>query len=354
MQQRVIDAGLAVPRQTLLVVAPQGLDGAAVLLVARRVLVEALQPPRDALEVARQVLQPLPRRAGKEPLEYQPLQLPLHIRLERLRQRPGQRGLDGLPLGDASAGDPTDRLNHGRQAGAAALLLLVERLLRPRRLVIAQQRAVGDGGEPVVAERVGVAEHARLQGHRLEAGQRLLPLLEGVLEFKPQQAARPGAVAGRGGLGRVEEAQRDRVALVDQCRVADQLAPTAREGDLGRQVAEVPGLDAGALHLRLVALGEGEARRLGQLRAQQRQLAAVGQLAALVVDHAVAQPQVRRQLDAGKAVLRHLYAVLFGEVGGQSRQQLPAAVLERFQRAGHAVGHRHADAAQRLGQALDE
>ena len=154
LELRVVAAGVAVGLRARLVLVPQALRPSAACFWSRSgagaVLLEA---QRVALEVARQVLEALPRRARKETGVDQPLAL--------RPSRPARRGPSDAVLRDRlrscwlastiAAAMARRGLGHRRQPRLGALLLLLERLRRARRLVLADERAVEDRREEVGA-----------------------------------------------------------------------------------------------------------------------------------------------------------------------------------------------------------
>ncbi|MNR37888.1 hypothetical protein D3C85_1559460 [compost metagenome] len=75
------------------------------------------------------------------------------------------------------------RLRHRRQPGTGARLLLVERLLGTRRVVVADEGAVADGGDGVLQQLVDIAHVAQLQAKLGHARQALVQLLHVLLQL---------------------------------------------------------------------------------------------------------------------------------------------------------------------------
>src|SRR4029078_8633625 len=96
-------------------------------------------------------------------------------------------------------------------------------------------------------------------------------------------------------LPRALQGQRGAGAVDDQRRIADQPAPGALDRQRVRQIAEVPGPDAGALELGPGG-GKTELGRFAELSPQLGEITALRELLARRVDDAHIDAQVRRKL----------------------------------------------------------
>ena len=206
--------GLVVGLGARLVVVPEGLHRGRVPLVALGASAVLLQAQRIALQVARDVLEALPRRAREEARVDEPLARGLHF----LHHAPEARMLrHGLAVLLARLHDgrevPQRRLRHRRQPRLGALLLLLEPLGRARRLVLADERAVHDGLDQVRLELV--RGYRRLELHRdgVEAGQPPLELAQLLLELQGHEGLDPFAVFVEGTISCIEQPYRRRLSI---------------------------------------------------------------------------------------------------------------------------------------------
>ena len=135
----------------------------------------------------------------------------------------------------------TRRVAHRRHARAGALLLRFVFLLAARQVVLADKRAVADRRYQVVLQVIRVRDAAQLHHRLRQPGQVLLQLLHLLLEIDTKQPADAAPHRTIGGGPRIEQSDRDALAASSECRVTGQLAAAARERNLFRQIAEVPG-----------------------------------------------------------------------------------------------------------------
>ena len=317
----------------------------------------------SALEIARQVRELRPRRGrGRSP----------GGRARRAARRdsaPSRASAGGsalsplrqrLVLGGDRREQPERALGHRRQPRARALHLLGERRAptaaadrrrrrrdrRRRRATSASSRSVG------IAVLAAAARPARSPRRRPSSKR-----ASGVLERDPDQAHDAGARRRRRrGVARVEQRERDAVAVVDERRVAgDPLAAACTRRQRLGQVAEVPDLRP-RLFERRARLRERQLRRLAELRAQRGEVAA-GRRARVPAASTTRtlQPQMRAaarrasQASAGGASPSRAAQVRAQRIGQGQRP----AERRRLEERGHRVGQRHQPVAQRLGQRLE-
>ena len=243
------------------------------------------------------------------------------------------------------------RLRHRRQPRLGALLLLLERLERAGQRVLAHEGAVHDRRDQVGLELFRRDRRLELHREGVETGQSAVELAKLLLELERQQSLHAAAMRLFGAVLRVEQAQRDAGFVIGQRRIAGKRLVAAPERHLFRQLAQVPCGNALALHAGL-RLGEREARGFAQELAQLRQVAAQGELAPRLVDHAHVHEQVRRRL-----VLRPHVGV--EALAGQARRvrqdfllDAPAARPRAFEELRDVLGHRHQAGADALRQRL--
>src|SRR5258706_15191960 len=282
----VAAARVAVGFQPRLVVVPERLHGRGMLLVALRAGTIFLQAQRVAAQVARNVLEALPRRAREEAGIDETLALALHF-LHDAPERGVLRGrLQELLARLADRGRvPRRRFGHGGQARLGALLLLLERLLRARRRVLADEGAVEDRGEEIRLQLVGRNRRVELERERVESREAALEGAQLLLEIQRHQPLHAFAMRVARLVVRVHEAKGYARALVHQRGKGGQRLLAAAEGHLPGQVAHVPRGDALAFHARL-RLREREARGFTEAFTQLGEAPPHRELALRVVDDA--------------------------------------------------------------------
>ena len=249
------------------------------------------------------------------------------------RARRGQRGLGQIAR---------DVVAQGGEAG-----------LVPRRSAGLRDERVERGGGGVVEH--GSQAAVRRAGERqLGAATELVAhVADGGGDGQLEQAA--GARAHRGALGlrALEHAHADRLALVDERRVAADGLAGARQRDRARQRADRPRAQAVLLEAR---------RRGGQLRAQPRARALAQRLEvialgdhppALVLD-AEAHSQVGGQARGVPRIARHPHAAHGLELArDRVEERAPPRPQPRDDLPGN-LGHRHQRPAKVLRQPPDE
>ena len=246
------------------------------------------------------------------------------------------------------------RLLHHSDSGLGALLLLVKGFPVARRVVVAQQCADGDRIDERGAQLLGAAEAAEFQRQRGFARQVLVELLELRRQRDAQQPHDTPPRFAFGHVCRIEKPQVDTLAVVDQRRIAHQLAPAAPEFHLRGQVAEIPLGQPGALEFAVLGTAAiGDTRRAAQLLAQHGQIAPAGEFLSAVVDHAHVHFQMRRQF-ALPFIGVNIGAGFLADIGCQRLGQRPLTRLRHTQKRSHRVGQRNQRTALVLGQAFQQ
>ena len=179
--------------------------------------------------------------------------------------------------------------------------------------------------------------------------QALLDVADGRRHGEQQQAA--GARLHRRALrlGRLERADRDAVALVDEGWVGPHGLARAGQRDRPRQRADRPGAEALALN---ACGGRGELgpQAGSQLLAQRVEVGALGQRGSVLVLDAEGHAQVSRQAPDIPVLARDAHAAQPLELAAERVEQRLAARFEALDDLGGHVGHRHQPPARVLGQ----
>jgi len=170
----------------------------------------------------------------------------------------GEQTLQGDIFGRDFAEHAPGRVTHSRQTRLGAVFLLVEILLFARQSVFTKEGAVADAAHKVVHQIVAIAQTAQLDRELVEVRETLGQLLELLFELETQELEHALAMRFLGGVGRIEEADRDGVLFWRQRRVAGYGLSLAREGDFLGQVAKIPLGNTAFLNRRPVFRGIAE------------------------------------------------------------------------------------------------
>ena len=198
-------------------------------------------------------------------------------------------------LGRDGGQKPGGALDDRGEPRPRALDLLGERALVARQRVVGQQRPLDRGRAHVVLQAVGGDRRLQLQRGLQKGGTGLVETRDRIAQRQsqqPQHAAPSRLPCRRRG---VEQRQADRIAGIDQRRIAGHRAALAGQRQRFGKVAEIPLFQTFAFERRRGG-GERQLGRIPQLPAQRSQIAARRQFLSRRVHHRDIHQQVGRQV----------------------------------------------------------